>query len=63
MNNFKTIREQAGMTIAEIGRYFNIPYRTVQNWDNGMRKCLDYLLDLMEYKLKNEGILKDNKEN
>lgn len=63
MNNFKTIREQAGMTIAEIGRYFNIPYRTVQNWDNGMRKCPDYLLDLMEYKLKNEGILKDNKEN
>lgn len=58
---FKEMREQTGMSRKEFTEYFGIPYRTVQSWELGDRTCPDYLLNLMEYKLKKEGIIK--KEN
>lgn len=51
---FKELREKSGMNLTEFSKYFNIPYRTVQNWELGTRKCPDYLLDLMAYKLEKE---------
>lgn len=54
---FGYLKEQSGMNLTQLSRYFNIPYRTLQNWEYGERKCPDYLLDLMVYKLKNEGML------
>ena len=56
MNVFKAIRENSSMTMTEFGNYFGIPFRTIQNWEHGVRKCPDYLLDLMEYKLKKEKV-------
>lgn len=55
---FKELRERSGMTRQQFVDYFGIPYRTVQDWELGNRKCLQYVLDLMEYKLKNEGFIK-----
>ena len=46
------------MTQKEFSDYFGIPKRTVEDWDAEKRKCPGYLLELMEYKLKNEGIIK-----
>lgn len=50
------------MTQEQFGLFFEIPYRTIQNWDNDndKRNCPDYLLKLMEYKLINEGFIKDD---
>lgn len=56
--NINELRKAAGMTQTEFAKYFGIPYRTVQKWDLGIRQCADYLLQLMEYKLRNEGIIK-----
>jgi DNA-binding XRE family transcriptional regulator len=53
--NFKEIREKSGMNQAQFGRYFEIPYRTIQDWEHGKRKCPEYLLKLMQYKLENEA--------
>lgn len=50
----KQLRQQAGMKIKAFSEYFEIPYRTVHNWDNGQRKCPEYLIKLMEYKLNSE---------
>ncbi len=55
---FKKLREQSGMNLTEFSMYFEIPYRTIQNWEYGERECPEYLLKLMEYKLKNENIIK-----
>ena len=52
---FKELREKSGMSRSRFGEYFGIPYRTVQNWELGLRECPDYLLDLMQYKLEKEG--------
>lgn len=52
--SFKDLRQQSGMSRKEFSEYFNIPYRTVQNWELELRECPDYLLELIRYKLDNE---------
>lgn len=54
----KELREQAKLTRKDFSEHFNIPYRTIQDWELGQRKCPAYLLDLIAYKLKNEGLIK-----
>lgn len=56
--NFKKLRQASGMNQSEFARYFHIPLRTVQNWEAGTRSCPTYLMELMEYKLNNEGMIK-----
>ena len=56
--SIKELRQQAGMSQKAFGDYFGIPIRTIQNWEAGINQCADYLLKLMDYKLKNEGIIK-----
>lgn len=51
---FKELRESSGMNKTSFAKYFNVPYRTVQNWESGVSSCPEYLLELMEYKLINE---------
>ena len=55
---FKELRKQSGMTRTEFADYFGIPYRTVQSWELGDRKCPEYVLVLIEYKLRKENIIK-----
>lgn len=50
---FKELRKSAFMTQREFAEYFNIPLRTIENWEADSEKCKPYLLDLMEYKLHN----------
>lgn len=58
MMDVKSMRTISGMNKMKFAEYFGIPYRTVQDWEAEKRKCPEYLLDLMVYKLKNEGIIK-----
>lgn len=53
--NFKELRQQSGMTQQKFADYFSIPKRTIENWEAGVNKCPEYLLDLMKYKLEQEG--------
>ena len=53
----KELREASGMTQKSFSEFFGIPKRTIENWEGGKRECPEYLLDLIEYKLKNEGII------
>ena len=55
---FKELRQLSGMTQKAFGEYFDIPKRTIESWDGEQRKCPEYLLKLMEYKLTKEGIIK-----
>lgn len=57
--NFKTLREASGMNLTEFSNFFNIAYRTIQNWDSGTRKPPYYVIELMRYKLEKEGKFKD----
>lgn len=46
------LRNSTGMTRKEFCEYFEIPYRTLQDWELGNRKMPEYLLRLMAYKIK-----------
>jgi len=53
--NIKKLRTLTGMTQKKFADYFDIPLRTLQNWEGGQRKPPDYLIKLLEYKLIKEG--------
>lgn len=55
------IKEESGMNWKQFAAYFEIPYRTVQDWERGNRKMPDYLLRLMEYKLRVEKLIHEEK--
>jgi DNA-binding transcriptional regulator YiaG len=54
----KELRTQTGMSQQAFADYFKIPCKTIRNWEQGSRECNEYILELIEYKLKNEGIIK-----
>lgn len=54
----KQLREAAHMTQKAFAEFFEIPKRSLENWEGGKRQCPDYLLALMVYKLKSEGMIK-----
>lgn len=45
------LRIEYKMSRKEFAEYFNIPYRTIQNWELGYRKCPLYLREMMRFKL------------
>ena len=51
------MKEGSGMNWKEFSAYFQIPYRTVQDWERGNRKMPEYVLRLMEYKLRMEKLI------
>lgn len=53
------LKEESGFNWKEFSAYFDIPYRTVQDWEHGKRKMPSYLLRLMEYKLKMDKRIKE----
>ena len=54
---FKELRALSGMSQRKFATYFGIPRRTVEDWEREIGHCATYLLDLMKYKLENEGII------
>ena len=62
MNTIKELRAASGMTQQAFSEYFGFSRRAVQEWEAGRRECPVYLVSLVEYKLRNEGLLKDDTE-
>lgn len=48
------LRACAKMNRKEFAQYFEIPLRTLEDWEAGRRKIPEYLLKLMTYKVKIE---------
>ena len=48
------LKEKSGLSLKDFAAYFDIPYRTMQDWYYGKRKMPDYLLRLMYYKAETE---------
>jgi DNA-binding transcriptional regulator YiaG len=54
-NRILDLRTASGMSRKDFAAYFGLPYRTLQAWEIGDREAPEYLVDLIEYKLRNEG--------
>ena len=53
------LRNSMNMNRREFTEYFEIPYRTVQDWELGQREMPEYLLRLMAYKAKMDKKIKE----
>lgn len=54
--NIKELRSQLRMTQKEFAEYFNIPQRTIENWESGKRNPPDYVTELIKYKIDKERL-------
>ena len=52
------IKATTGMTQKQLADHLGIPKRTIQNWCEGKSACPAYVVDLIEYRLRSEGLLK-----
>ena len=52
------LRVSTGMNRKQFCEYFQIPYRTMTDWELGNRTMPDYLFRLMDYKVKIEKLAK-----
>lgn len=48
----KELRLQTGLSQSAFAKYFEIPLRTVQDWEQGKRTPPEYLVKLIAEKLK-----------
>lgn len=55
------LREKSGMNRTEFSKYFEIPYRTVENWEFDINICPKYLYELLKFKLITDGKIVDKK--
>ena len=52
----KELRESTGMNRKEFCEYFQIPYRTVTEWERDNRHAPEYVLRLLEYYIRMEKL-------
>ena len=48
----RKIREMTGMNRKEFCEYFQIPYRTMTDWERDTRHAPDYLIRLLDYYIR-----------
>jgi len=53
-DKIRELREKTGMSRKEFCDYFNIPYRTVTEWERDNRHAPEYVLRLLEYYIQME---------
>lgn len=51
-NKLIELREKTGMNRKQFAEYFDIPYRTMTDWERGERQMPSYLLRLLAYKVE-----------
>ncbi len=56
----KELRELTGMNRKQFCEYFEIPYRTVSEWERDGRHAPDYVLRLLEYYIRTEKVTKES---
>lgn len=54
----KELRENTGMNRKEFCDYFQIPYRTVTEWERDNRHAPEYVVRLLEYYIRMENLVK-----
>ncbi len=50
----RDMRTQLGVTQNEFAKRYKIPFRTIQNWETGLRKPPEYIINLLENRIKED---------
>ena len=54
--NIREMRAQLGDTQSQFAERYQIPFRTVQNWEAGVRKPPEYMVKLLEQRIREDLI-------
>ena len=54
--NIRELRTRLGDTQSEFAARYNIPFRTIRNWETGVRKPPEYILNLLEQRIHEDLI-------
>ena len=52
----REMRTELGDTQSEFANRYHIPFRTIQNWETGVRKPPEYIISLLEHQVKEDLI-------
>ena len=52
--NIREMRTKLGDTQSEFASRYNIPFRTIQNWETGLRKPPEYIISLLENRIRDD---------
>lgn len=55
-------RKEKGMSMKEVAEWLEIPYRTLQNWENGVRPCPVYVEKLVVEKILRDAKTRKSKD-
>ena len=50
-NKIKAIRAKTGLSQAKFAEIYEIPRRTIENWEDGKRVPPEYVVNLLEFKV------------
>lgn len=56
------LRAETGLNRRAFCEKFEIPYRTVTEWERGTRSAPDYVLRLLEYYIRTEKMLAEQED-
>ncbi len=54
--DIREMRKRLGDTQSEFAARYNIPFRTIQNWESGTRKPPEYIISLLEHHVEEDLI-------
>lgn len=55
--NIKELRAKTGLSQSKFAALVPLPVRTLQDWEQDKRTPPEYVISLIEYKLRNEGMI------
>lgn len=58
-NRVRKLRESTGLNRKEFCKRYNIPYRTMTEWELGHRHAPDYVIRLLAYYIETQEIMKE----
>ena len=53
----KQMRKETGMSQVKYAEYMGIPRRTIEDWESGKHVPPEYVVRLIAYKLRMEGLI------
>lgn len=54
MSKLREKRIELGLTQHQLAELTGVPFRTIQNWESGQRKCPEYVEKLLLFYLENK---------
>ena len=62
MQTIKEIRQATGLSQSKFCEALNIPKRTLQDWEQGLRQCPGYVAELIAYRVENDPTIPKTKD-